>query len=315
MTHSQRAPQPRARRRLALALTFALAWVPVWAAAALALERVADGVYVHWGAQEESAPSNQGAISNSAVVVGERCVAVIDTGGSLAFGLRLRQAVAALSDKPVCAVINTHLHPDHLLGNLAFAEPGINFYGHAQLPDQLALRAQAYLTAAQRDLGVEVAGPHVHVPVVKVQGAFWLDLGGRRLRLEAQAKAHTATDLTVWDERSNTLLAGDLLFVGHVPVVDGSVRGWLAWLEAFSRQRYERVVPGHGPLLRDAALARPQQDYLQRLVKDTRQALQQGQGLQEAVPAIAPRNLENWLLFDLFHRRNVAAVYTELEWE
>lgn len=305
---------PRAWRWWSACLATAM---PMLLAAAnpLVLEQVAPGVHVHWGAQEESQPTNEGDIANSAVLIGERCVAVIDPGGSPSVGRRLREALSRLSDKPVCAVINTHLHPDHLLGNLAFIAPGTVFYGHHRLPAELAQRAQAYLATAQRELGPALAPTEIHAPTHAVNGAQWLDLGGRRLKLQAHASAHTRTDLTVWDELSGTLFTGDLLFVGHVPVVDGSVRGWLQVMDHLAAQRPAQAVPGHGPLVRHWALgAQPQRSYLQRLMLDTRRALAQGHSLQEAMAAPAD-NLESWLLFDVFHRRNVAAVYTEIEWE
>ncbi|MEI7783817.1 MAG: quinoprotein relay system zinc metallohydrolase 2 [Betaproteobacteria bacterium] len=307
----------------------ALAWALLWAltlilparaldagAGGLKLEQVGPGVYVYWGPHEEAGPANQGAIANVGVVLGERCVAVIDSGGSLAFGQRLRRAIMALTPKPVCALINTHLHPDHLLGNGAFAEAGIAVYGHARLPQSLASRAQSYLAAAQREVGLDLVGSELHAPRERVAGAQWLDLGQRRLLLQAQPLAHTATDLTVIDESTRTLFAGDLVFVEHVPVVDGSVRGWLSVLEGLAGQDFAQVVPGHGPLVRNwPAALMPQTAYLGRLLDGTRRALDQGQGLQQAMDAVAAQNLERWLRFDAFHRRNVAAVYTELEWE
>jgi len=280
------------------------------------LQTVAPGVYVYWGAQETSSPRNLGAIANSAVVVGERCAAVIDPGGSIAFAQRLRQALAMVTRKPVCAVINTHVHPDHLLGNPVFAETGTAFYGHAGLPASLAQRGPGYLAGAQRELGVERVGTSLHVPTERVQAERWLDLGQRRLRLQAFATAHTSNDLMVWDEATDTLFTGDLLFVGHVPVVDGSVRGWLRQLEVLSRQSFAQVVPGHGPLVRDWPQgAQAQIHYLRRLQDGTRSAIRSGQSLQQAMATVAPDNTENWLLFELFHQRNIAAVFAELEWE
>ncbi|MGN6704151.1 MAG: MBL fold metallo-hydrolase, partial [Burkholderiaceae bacterium] len=95
-----------------------LAGVPAAAAIApLPMERIAPGVFVHEGEQAETSAANRGDIANIGFVVGKRCVAVIDTGGSAAIGAALREAVRSRTGLPVCYVINTHMHPDHVFGN------------------------------------------------------------------------------------------------------------------------------------------------------------------------------------------------------
>lgn len=315
----------RARRGLAV---LAAAWLAGPAAAADPLpaattDAVAPGVYVHRGVLEDWGPDNGGDVSNAGFVIGARCVAVIDTGGSVSVGARLLAAVRARTPLPICYVINTHAHPDHVLGNSALADaprpPGVpapQFVGHRKLPAALATRGPFYLRALARDFGPdEAARSRLVAPTLLVDDRLELDLGGRRLTLRAWPTAHTDADLSVMDETSRTLFLGDLLFVDHTPVLDGRLKGWLAVLDDLRGWSVATVVPGHGaPSAAWPAALDAEQAYLRRLQADVRAALRAGRTLPEAVAAIGP-DRPDWRLLDVFHARNVTAAYAELEWE
>jgi quinoprotein relay system zinc metallohydrolase 2 len=286
------------------------------AAEGFAIHEIAPGNYVHYGVHEERSPSNLGDQANAGFIVGDRCVAAIDTGGSLPVGRALRAAIRRVTQLPVCYVILTHVHPDHLFGAAAFLEDRPQFVGHAQLPRALAARGTFYQKTLQRDLGDLAQGSEVVPPTLLVKSELVLDLGDRPLRLRAWPVAHTDNDLTVYDEKTGTLWLSDLLFVDHTPVVDGSILGFLAVLEQLRAMPAEHFVPGHGrtDLPWPAALD-PQVHYLQVIVAETRQALKNRQTIQEAVDTVGATQEKNWVNFELFHRRNVTAAYTELEWE
>jgi quinoprotein relay system zinc metallohydrolase 2 len=304
-------------------LVHAAGWLLAAAAASaaaqpLAVEHVAPGVYVHYGQQAEIAPANGGDIANLGFVVGSRCIAVIDTGGSAAVGRALRAAIRAVSPLPVCYVINTHGHPDHVFGNAAFADDRPEFVGHARLAEALRRRAPNYLNALQRTLGGAASGTTIVAPTRAVAQEMRLDLGARTLQLRAWPTAHTDADLTVFDETSGTLWLGDLLFVGHLPVVDGSVRGYLAALAQLRALPATRVVPGHGRAAAWPQALDAQQRYLQRLTDAVRGALKEQLTLAQTMDKLGrgdDARWGDWLLFDAFHRRNISAAYAELEWE
>src|SRR3546814_11678640 len=86
-----------------------------------------------------------------------------------------------------------------------------------------------------------------------------IDLGGRPLRLKAWPTAHTNTDLTVHDEKTGTLWAGDLLFERRLPTLHGSLLGWLTGLDSLLTDTFLRVIPGHGSVSDGPAAVAAQQ--------------------------------------------------------
>jgi quinoprotein relay system zinc metallohydrolase 2 len=300
---------------LALALDVRAAADPV---TPLRVTPVGDRVYVFYGAQEEPSASNLGAIANVGFVIGDRCVAVIDTGGSTIEGARLRAAVQAATDKPICAVINTHMHPDHVYGNSAFLPDHPQFIGHVHLGPALAARSQTYAKAQQRVFGEQAGDSHwVVMPTrtVKPGEPLSLDLGGRTLTLQAWPTAHTDNDLSVYDEHTATLWTGDLLFAGRIPSLDGSLVGWLAATDEIERMKPQHVIPGHGPSDDWRAALAAQRRYLKALADGTRVAIRAHRTMMQAMQDVADTERDRWLLFDGYHRRNIAAAYAELEWE
>jgi len=281
------------------------------------LRVLAPGVYVHAGRQEESTRANLGDIANLALVVGTHCAAVIDSGGSYAVGRAFAEAVRRVTLLPVCALINTHAHPDHVFGNAAFADAdaGLRIVGHARLPAALATRGPTYLHALQRELGAAAAGTRIVAPTETVDGTTSIDLGGRRLLLRTWPTAHTDCDLTVWDEASATLFTGDLLFVERMPALDGSLVGWLKVIDELRALHPRHVLPGHGapdspwPAALDEEAA-----YLHLLDREVRAAIAEGRGLREAIASVGVDAPAHWKLAEHYHKRNVTAAYAELEW-
>jgi quinoprotein relay system zinc metallohydrolase 2 len=285
-------------------------------AAPFSIEKIAPGVYVHHGQHKDLSPHYGGDICNISFVVGEKGVAVIDTGGSPAVGSQLRKAIRKITRKPILYVINTHVHPDHALGNAAFKRDHPVFVGHSRLSETMAQRKEVYLRNQTEWVGADAAGTELIPPTLAISTTNELDLGGRTLRLTAYPVAHSPSDLSVFDTSSNTLWTGDLLFIERAPSVDGDVPAWLEVIEQLRSVQAARTVPGHGSVAANGGAALDDEKrYLTALLADVRDAIKQGRSMEETITTAARSEQGRWLLFDVTNRRNIARIFPMLEWE
>lgn len=282
----------------------------------LDMREVAPGVFVHYGLTAPMTEANAGATANIGFVIGEAAVAVIDTGGSVREARQLLAAVRARTGKPIRYVINTHGHPDHVFGNAAFVAEGTVFVGHRNLPRMMAARGKFYLDAFRRTMGNALMDEvRIIPPTLLVEDTLTLDLGARTLTLKAWPAAHTDNDLSVFDDKTGTLFAGDLVFVTHTPVLDGNLRGWLDAIGELGRLPAQRVIPGHGAVSDWAADLADQRRYLQTLSTDIRALIARGEPISAAAASAAASERSKWQLFDDYNARNATAAFSQIEWE
>jgi quinoprotein relay system zinc metallohydrolase 2 len=283
--------------------------------APLITTEIAAGVHVRRGVHAPVTSAEGDAIANLGFVIGAECVAVIDPGGSLRDGERLRTRIRELTARPIRYVVMSHVHPDHIFGAGAFLRDEPQFIGHRELPAALAQRGEYYRDRIETALGRGAAGPIV-APTRTIDDEERLDLGERTLRIVAHPIAHTNNDLTVLDELSGTLFASDLLFVERVPSLDGSLKGWLEALTALAALDVKRAVPGHGPAHVELAPAVAKlRTYLEALLTQTRAAIASGIEIDAAPEHVAQTERSKWRLFDEHHGHNVTQAFRELEWE
>lgn len=280
-----------------------------------AMDEVGPGIFVRRGPDTEVTAENNGAIANIGFIVGDSAVLVTESGGSAADGAWLRSEIRKRTDKPIRYVVLSHVHPDHCFGASAFAQDEPTFIGHQALRGALESRGDFYRERLTEILGADKAGTIVQ-PTMAVADTAEIDLGGRTLRFTAHGLAHSNCDLSMLDTLSGILFPADLLFVGRIPSLDGSLVGWLREIERLKAVGAARAVPGHGPTLVELVPAMSDLTrYLSALRDETRKAIGADRPIEKAVQEVGSAERGKWGLFDSYHGRNVTQAYKELEWE
>jgi len=298
-------------------ITLMMSFLTFAHAAPLTVEVAAPGIYVHHGVHKDINVGYGGDICNIGFIVGNKGVAVIDTGGSPKIGSQLREAIRKVTDLPILYVINTHVHPDHVLGNAAFKNDHPIFVGHENLATAMAQRKEIYLSTEASWVGqADAIGSEVIAPTLAIKDTQSIDLGGRVLQLTAYPSAHTDNDITIFDTTTATLWTGDLLFIERTPSFEGDIKSWLKVIVQLGNIQAVRVIPGHGPVTADWHGALDNENrYLATLLGDVRSAIKKGRSMEQAIDEATHSEQGKWVLFDLVNRRNISRVFPALEWE
>lgn len=306
--------------RLMLAL---LAWIGMSAAAHAAdmdyrldPRPIAQDVYVFIGKTEDFNMTNGGNVVNTGFIVAPQGVVVIDTGPSLRYGRQMREAIARVTDKPVVIAINTHHHPDHFLGNQAFADVPIATLADVQ--KGIASDGNAFAENLFRMSGDWMSGTEVLVPTRTLEAGPLL-IAGKRLRVLA-LEGHTGADLALFDEDSGVLFAGDLVFNQRAPTTPhADVNHWLSSLSTLellmAEHNVKALVPGHGPVSLDASAIRWTRDWLVWLTGSLRQAMDLGLDMNETVAQPLPMQYQALSVARDEYRRSVGHLFPKIEAE
>ena len=195
---------------------------------------VADGLYML-----------QGAGGNIGLSVGEDGAFVIDDQFA-PLSDKIKAAIAAITDKSVEFVLNTHYHGDHTGGNEAFGKAGAHIVAHDNV--------RARLDSDERV-------PDVALPVITFSKKISFYRNGQTINVFHQKNAHTDGDAVVSFPDLNVIHMGDLMFSGFYPYIDvdagGSINGYITALKNVHRFANDetKIIPGHGPLSSRADVA------------------------------------------------------------
>lgn len=275
---------------------------------------VAPGVYVILGELAEPNAENRGRVANIGFILGTEGVTVIDSGASHAQGEAILAEVARVTAKPVRLLVNSHPHPQNVLGNSAFAARGIPILASAKTLAMMSERCPRCLDAITSSTGAaNMAGTQIVLPGEVLSASETLQIGGRELRLLHLGHAHSEGDLAVLDVETGTLFSGDLVYNRQIPhLSESSLRGWLGALVQLQDEPFSVLVPGRGRPGGRAELAKFA-SYLVELQAGVGAAYDDGLTPDETLEHVRQPAFADWEGYSTRHGRNVQHAYFELE--
>ncbi|GAC1411918.1 MAG: MBL fold metallo-hydrolase [Burkholderiaceae bacterium] len=216
---------------------------------------------------------------NSGVIIGDDSVLIVDTTATPAMAQDLIARIRAITDKPIKHVVLSHYHAVRVLGASAYFEEGVQ---------QVIASRGTYEMIGERgeaDMKSEIERfPRLFAGVETVPGLTWptlvfekeitLFLGKLEVKIMHLGAGHTKGDTVVWIPSQKVLFSGDLVEYGAACYCgDAQLEQWPATLEALRELGPEKLVPGRGPAMFNAAEVNVGIDYTKDFVTTL---LQQG---------------------------------------
>jgi glyoxylase-like metal-dependent hydrolase (beta-lactamase superfamily II) len=194
---------------------------------------------------------------NVTAVVGGRGVLLVDTLGSERDARAMLDRLRRVTTAPLVAVLDTHAHWDHVLGNAVVIEdsPGAALMAHADAAAEMEATVAAGLATFGEDDPhlAAVRDSRLVVPEDTFSSVRALDLGDRYVELVHTGRGHTAGDVVVRVPDADVLVAGDLVEEGAPPAYgrDCFPLEWPVTLELVGQMTTPAtvVVPGHGAVV------------------------------------------------------------------
>ena len=258
-------------------------------------EEISKNVYIIHGPLDEPNPNNQGFMNNPGMVIGADGVIVIDPGGSYQTGKRVVDEVKKVTDKPILAVFNTHVHGDHWLGNQAIIEqyPDAKIYAHPQMIIEAKESEAEFWIDLIESLTEGVSkGTVATFPTDATSHLQIINVGSEQFKIHnPTAKAHTTTDIMIEHVGSKTLFLGDNDMIHRLGGFGGTsdMHNNIKVLNYATNLKLDHYVPGHGPSGDAEHAVKPYLGYLLILQDEARKGYEEDLADYEIRPAIVNR--------------------------
>ncbi len=247
----------------------------------LELQQLTEDIYIIQGPQQFPSSDTAGFMNNPGFVLTGEGVVVVDPGSSVQIGKVLLEKIEQVTNMPVVAVFNTHVHGDHWLGNQAIREawPETAIYAHQRMIERVeAGEGEDWIVNFDQSTDGATAGTEVVVPNIGLVGGESLTIGGVEFNIYHTGKAHTDNDLMIEVTAEASIFLGDIVADKRIQSArpeDSDIKGQIKAVEFVLQTGNAIFIPGHGAA-GDKELVKRQLVFLQDLLKSVENHYEQG---------------------------------------
>ena len=280
--------------------------------------RLTDSIYVIFGPNQLPNPANKGFMNNPAFIITTDGVVLIDPGSSTTTGTSVANEIKKKTDKPVVAIINSHIHGDHWLGNEGVLKqfPNAKIYGHQDMISRAkAGGGEDWIKLLNGLTNGAIAGTKPVIPTHALKDGDELKIGSSRFRIHHTGQAHTHGDLMVEVVDQKVFFLGDIVLHGRVGSMnDGNFKGNVAAIDRALKSNARIYVPGHGQS-GDKSIPLAYRGYLDTIYKTVSSLYDNGISDFEMKPVVDSKMAayRNWESYNNELGRHISLCYLQVE--
>ena len=215
--------------------------------------KLTKNIHVIHGAQALPSLKTRGFMNNPAIITTRNGIIIVDPGSSEEIGKQLLDKIKKISDKPVIAVFNTHVHGDHWLGNhgIRSVYPKVPIYAHEKMIKRVSDgEGEQWINLFMGMTEKVIASTKVVSPNVGLKGGETLKLDGTTLKIHHTGHAHSNADIMIEVVDDKGLFFGDIVAAKRVPNSDvphdASFKGTIKAIKLMLKGSSTLFIPGHG---------------------------------------------------------------------
>ena len=258
---------------------------------------------------------------NTGVIVGDDAVMVIDTQATPVMAQDVIRRIREVTEKPIRYVVLSHYHAVRVLGATGYR------------PDHVIASRDTYdliVERGEQDMKSEIERfPRLFRAVESVPGLTWptivferrmtIMLGKLQVDLMQLGRGHTKGDTVAWLPQEKILFSGDLVEYDATPYTgDAYLTDWPATLDAIAALSPQKLVPGRGASLQDAAAVKRGLDgtraFVTAMFASVKRGAAAGHDLKtiyrDTYAALKPQ-FGHWVIFDHCLPFDVTRAYDE----